>query len=76
MRATVTVSGCGAPPIEPLHMLALMADEGFVCSREQGRQRLEFVCYGQAAAFRRFASRAMMLPGVTSVTLHRTDCVK
>ena len=76
MRATITLLGCGAPPIDPSRVLALMADEGLVCSHQLGQRRLEFNCYGEASAFRRFASRAMMLPGVTSVTLQRTDCVE
>jgi hypothetical protein len=76
MRATITILGCGVPPIDPSRVLELMANEGIVCIHETGQRRLEFNCYGQASAFRRFASRAMMLPGVTSVTLQRTDCVE
>jgi hypothetical protein len=76
VRATLTIRGCGVPPIEPADVLALMAAEGLVCSQDIGPRRLEFVCYGQAAAFRRFASSALMLSGVTSVTLQRTDCTE
>lgn len=74
MRATITLRGCGMPPIEPSRVLELMADEGLVCGHEPTHRRLEFICYGQACAFRMFASRALMLPGVTSVTFQRTDC--
>ena len=59
MRATITLLGCGAPPIDPSRVLALMADEGLVCSHQLGQRRLEFNCYGEASAFRRFASRAL-----------------
>lgn len=76
MRATVTIRGCGVPPIKLSDVLALMANEGLVCSQDSGPRRLEFVCFGQASAFRRFASSALMLPGVTSVTLQRTDCTE
>lgn len=74
VRATLTIRGCGVPPIEPSDVLALMAAEGLVCRQDTGPRRLEFVCYGQAAAFHRFASSALMLSGVISVTLQRTDC--
>jgi hypothetical protein len=76
VRATITLHGCGVPPIEPSDVLALMAAEGLVCRQDTGPRRLEFVCYGQASAFYRFASSALMLSGVTSVTVQRTDCTE
>jgi hypothetical protein len=70
LRAKVAVCVASGTPALRATLLCLMAEEGLVCRRES--KALEFECEGASSGFRRFAARAMSLPGIESVSVHRT----
>jgi hypothetical protein len=73
MFAVLTVSASGELSIEQAALRSLMVDEGLICRRQTGKAKLEFLCEGDASALCRFASRALLLAGVASLSLQRTD---